>query len=265
MSTQRKRHLAGYKTLIVSFAGLFVLMIGVIGGVVYFSAHSLQDSRQAGPGIQRDSGQPVRITGFQFDHSAEGKKIIRIKADELTVEKMKLGHFSLGIANVAKLKNGVVEMYADLAIRATPPTSGEASRAESNPGGGALKDPAVSFSSLFKEESMPSFGGKKVASIVIEPIQLRVYDRETVLTDITASTANLKLRNREIQFKGAVRLSSNQRVLEAEEMSFHPETGTINVEGDYVLDTADGKFQGKRLEADLLLRERKTGSSKHKN
>jgi hypothetical protein len=257
--------LARHKTLIVLFVFLFVLMIAVIGGVVYFSGQSRQDPHRAGSGIQRDSGQPLRITGFQFDHDAEGKKVIRIRADELTVEKMKLGHFSIGIANVAKLKNGVIEVYGELARKPDPPGSGPASQADLNSGGGVSREPVLSFDNLFKEESLPSFGTKKVASIVIEPIRVQLRDQETVVVQITAASASLKLKNREIQFKGNVRLSANQHSLEAEEMSFHPENGRIKVEGDYLLQSNKDRIRGKRLETDVFLKETSFGSSKLKN
>jgi lipopolysaccharide export system protein LptA len=207
----------------------------------------------------------MQISGFQFDHSVEGRKVIRIRADEFTVEKMKLGHFSLGIVNVAKLKNGVIEVYGESAKKTESPGSGPASKADPNPAGGVSKEPTLTFDNLFKEESMPSFGTKKVASIVIEPIRVQLRDQDTVLVQITAASASLKLKNREIQFKGNVRLSANQHSLEAEEMSFHPENGRIKVEGDYILQSAKGRIQGKRLETDVLLKETRLGSSKLKN
>ena len=237
------------------FPILFILLIVVIGGFIYFRGDFQHPSPPPSPGVARDSGHRMQISGFQFDHSVEGRKVIRIRADEFTVEKMKLGHFSLGIVNVARLKNGVIDLYGELPRKAEATGSEPASKADLNPAGRVSTEPALSFDNLFKEESMPSFGATKVASIIIEPIQLRLWDQETVVVQITAGSASLKLRNREVRFKGNVRLSSNQSALETDGMSFHPENGTIRVEGDYILQTAKGKLRGKGLETDVFLKE----------
>ena len=76
---------------------------------------------------------------------------------------------------------------------------------------------------------------------MIEPIRMQLRDQETVVVQITAGSASLKVRNREVQFKGNVRLIASRNTLEAEAMSFHPESGTIRVEGDYSLQRGKGK------------------------
>ncbi len=95
---------------------------------------------------------------------------------------------------------------------------------------------------------------------MIEPICLRLRNQDVMLAQITAASAVLKLKNREIQFRGKVRLSSSPKILEAGEMSFHPEKGKIRVGGDYVLQSPSGRITGRRLETDVLLKETGPGS-----
>ena len=237
------------------FFSLFLMIL--IGGVAYFiyrDQASKAPEPAPQPPVQRYSRHRLRIGGFQFEGHHEGRRVIRIQADVFTIEKMKLGHLRVGLLNVARLRNGFVDLFGEPlkgggaapGRKDAPQRAGEP---ESAPGG----NPSVAFKNVFQKESLPSFGVKRVASITIEPITLRLHQGGSLVTEITAPSAAIRLRERDILFKGGVRVVSGARVLETQELSLLPGQGKIITHGPALYRTPEGRVEGKALEADIFL------------
>ena len=190
------------------------------------------------------SGHRLQIGGFRYEGNREGKKIISIKADKFTIEKKKLGFFRLGLLNVARFKNAVIDIYGQRIGSGEAPGKSQAD----------TQSAGISFKELFTREALPSFSVKRVSSIIIEPIYLNLYDGRSLISQITASSANIRLRKRDILFEGDVCVKSGSASLKSDHLILMPENGLLRAERHFVLETPEKRLEGERLTTDLFLR-----------
>ena len=198
-------------------------------------------------------GNRLQISGFKFNGHYDGKKIISIKADKFTIEKKKLGFFRLGLLNVARFKNAVIDIYGqrietgEEALPMSAVQAPEKSQADT-------QRSSISFSELFTGEALPSFSVKRISSIMIEPVCLNLYDGKSLISQITASSANIRLRKRDILFEGDVLVKSGLASLKSDHLILMPENGALRAERHFVLETPEKRLEGERLTTDLYLR-----------
>ena len=118
----------------------------------------------------------LKIRGFEFDGIYEGKKVLSIKADKFTIEKRKLGFFRLGLMNVARFENGVIDIYGERehsADDAAPKSPGQRTdRFQIN----SKLSQGMTFKDVFRKESLPSVPIRRISSIMSEPISLNMHD-----------------------------------------------------------------------------------------
>jgi hypothetical protein len=199
------------------------------------------------------SGHRLQIVGFRYEGNREGKKTISIKADKFTIEKKKLGLFRVGLLNVARFKNAVIDIYGqrigtgqDALPMSTAQAPGKPNTHTQNSG--------MSFRELFTGDALPSFSVKRISSIMIEPICLNLYDGESLISQITASSANIRLRKRDIFFEGNVLVKSGSASLKSDHLILMPENGALRAERHFFLETPEKRLEGERLTTDLYLR-----------
>lgn len=195
----------------------------------------------------------VQIKGFQFEGYYEDKRLIKIKADKFTIEKKKLGFFRFGMLNVAKLKDAVIDIYGESTKDAGTPVS-KASRQTAGPSNMESQWPSgITFKDVFQKESLPSFQVKRISSILIEPICLNLHDEKSLITQITANTAIIRLKNRDILFTGDARVVSGSRILQTEKLIFLPEKVILRTEMPFSLNTPEKRIEGDHLKIDIFL------------
>lgn len=195
----------------------------------------------------------VQITGFRFDGHRGDKRVITFKADQFTIEKGKMGPLRVGLWNVATLKNSIIDLYGSSVSGASSSGADIGS-----PPGQAAEKPGVrklELKDVFHHETIPSFGVKKVSSIILEPIQLVLHDEESVVSEISAAYATIRLKERDILFKGSVRVVSGQRTLLTETLSLDPSKGTLRSEEAVFLHGAGGATKNKGIVTDFFLNE----------
>jgi len=195
----------------------------------------------------------VQITGFRFDGYRGEKRVITIKADQFTIERGKIGHLSFGLMNVAKLKNGIIHLYGN----STAGASSSEKALEPNPEREGEEPTArkLELNDVFHNEAMPSFGVKRVTSITLEPIQLILHDEKSVVSEISAAFATIRVKERDILFKGSVRVVSGQTTLLTETLSLDPLKGILRSEDQVFVHEATGAKEIKGIVTDLLLSE----------
>ncbi len=106
---------------------------------------------------------------------------------------------------------------------------------------------------VFHNESIPSFGVKRVASIISEPIQLILHDEASVVSEISAASATIRLKERDIFFKGNVRVLSGARTLLTETLSLDPVKGELRSEDQAVLKSPRQTLENKGIVTDFFL------------
>ena len=227
-----------------------------MGGMVFlFYQHRTSGLQPTPQQIPRyiPPGHRLQIGGFRYDGNREGKKIISIKADKFTIEKKKLGFFRLGLLNVARFRNAVIDIYGERmgsGKDALPMSTAQAPGKPNTP----TQNSGMSFKELFTREALPSFSVKRVSSIMIEPICLNLYDGKSLISQITASFANIRLRKRDILFEGDVCVKSGSASLKSDHLILMPENGLLRAERHFVLETPEKRLEGERLTTDLFLR-----------
>jgi hypothetical protein len=234
-------------------AVLVLLVLLMAGGAGYLYVRV----RSTGPtpmGVKRISPQDtVQIRGFQFVGHHEGRKVLSIKADAFTIEKMRLGHFRLSLLNVARLRNGTIDLYGEWPEkdRSVPsPSSAEGTPSPSK----AQGSDRVTFGDAFLKKSLPSFGVKRVSSITIEPVTVKLHAERHTLTEISAASATIRLKNRDVLFEDEVRVLSGSRQLKAHTLSLMPRDATLESAGPYELTISGNTMRGEGFESDIFLR-----------
>lgn len=196
------------------------------------------------------SDNRMRIQGLSFSGYDQGRRVLEIQADEFTIEKMRLGHFKLSLFNVARLRNGRIDIFG------VPSDPRVERNAASGPGltTHARNTNGVSFAGALNQESLSSFGRTPISSIRAEPVTVSFYNRDRLLTRVSASSSKVDLNKGGITFKGDVSLVSGSREIRAGEVRFIPEEAALEVRGVCEFDTGAERIVSERgLRCDLLL------------
>lgn len=207
----------------------FLFVVVVVGGMTFVHYQHRFSKRQV---VHQDishykhSGDRVKIRGFQYDGHYEGKRIISIKGDQFTIEKKKLSFFRLGLTNVARFKGAVIDIY----------------------GTGRM-----SLEKAFTKEALSSFPAKRISSIVIEAVKLNLHNEKFLVTQISASSATIRFKKRDILFEGNVKVVSGPKSLETARLMLLPESAVIKTDRHFVLKTPERQFDGEHLTTDMFL------------
>ncbi len=119
----------------------------------------------------------------------------------------------------------------------------------------------MTFKGVFSKDVLPSFKAKKISSIVMEPVCVELHDEKTVVTQISADWATIRLKRRDILFKGDVKVVSGPRVLTTSRLSLFPENAIIRCDQHFILKTPEKELKGERLTSDIFLKFNKLYSS----
>ena len=246
---------------LTAFYVFLLLMALGIGAVIYWQ-HGTSRKVENEPG-QNFQKHRLQITGFQFDGHRGGKRVITIKADQFTIEKGKMGPLRVSLWNVAKLKNGIIHLYGS----STSSSEVSSSKTDFGPSlGEEGEKPAVrrlELGDVFNKESIPSFGVKKVSSIISEPIQVILHDEASVVTEISAASATIRIKERDVFFKGNVRVLSGARTLLTETLSLDPVKGELRSEEQVLLQSPRQAVESKGMVTDFFLNIASPSRGKH--
>jgi hypothetical protein len=231
-------------------------MVCILGGLVFLYYHqrgSNDPKTQQRISHYRYPQNRHQIRGFTYYGTHEGKKIISIKADKFAIEKKKLGFFRLGLIDEAIFKNAVIDIYGKREEPVRNSTLRVLSQTTDISGSDVKESQGITFKAVFAEEVLQSFPKKHISSIMIEPISLNLHDENSLVTKITASSASIRLKERDILFEGDVRVVSDTRLLKADKLSMRPEDSVISTDGHFTLKTPEKKWEGQRLTTDIFL------------
>ncbi|OQY12932.1 MAG: hypothetical protein B6I30_03800 [Desulfobacteraceae bacterium 4572_187] len=183
---------------------------------------------------QRYSKHRLNIKGFEFDSLNNGEKMLSIKADNFTIEKKKLGFFRLGLINVAIFENAVIDIYLK--------------RKLSDNRSNFIRDALPSL-----RDALPSFSTKRISSITLKPVCLKLRNRDSLFTQITSKVAIIRLKKHNILFKGNVQVVSGNKRLYTKCLTLLPEESIMKTEQHFILKTAQKKMEGEKLTVDIFL------------
>ena len=181
------------------------------------------------------------ITRFYFNSIVNGRKILSIEADRFSINKKKLGFLSFGLMDVAMFKNATIQIFGKN-IEAKHHT-GQQNQPQS-----------VTFNDILQKDAFHAFSTKRVLSVEMEPVCIKLHDDTAVVTEITANSATIRLKNRDILFKGHVRVISGPKLLTTSQLKLFPENSIIETDRHYILKTNEKQIEGQQLTTDIFLK-----------
>jgi len=176
------------------------------------------------------------IRGFRFEDYCDGKRTISIRADRVRIQKKKVGFFRFGLLSEARFDNTLIHIY------------GRSRHSENKPDAQDL-----TFKGISLKDTLPSFRAKRVSSIVMKPVCMKLHDEKSVVTQISADRAAVRLKRRDILFKGDVEVVSGNKVLKTDRLSLNPETAVIKTQRRFKLKTPEKEWEGDHLTTDIFL------------
>ena len=240
-----------FRTLRLIF--LFLAVVGIAVPIFIYYRHSASvpaDNYKNISHYQQRHLPRHEIRGFSFDSSHDGRKLISIKADRFSIKKKKLGFLSFGLINEAIIDNAIINIYgrSELSEKRFDEKRTDRSTTDIKP------QRNLTFKGVFSKNALPSFQAKKILSIVMKPICVELYDEKSIVTQISAASAVVRLKKRYILFKGNVRVVSGSRVLTTSRLSLFPEKAVIRCDQHFILKTSEKDLEGDRLTSDIFLK-----------
>lgn len=229
-------------------------IVGFVAPVFFYfhyrASNSGQDSREAS--FRRYPKPRLEIKGFRYEGNHDGQKVISIRADKFSIQKKKLGFFRFGLMNEARLANAYIHLYGRSGQTENSEVGGRSGQTEKRSDGYGLQR-NLTFKGIFSKDVFPSFPVKKISSIVMQPVCLELHDEKTVVAKISADSAAIRLKRRDILFQGNVKVVSGTRVLNTDRLSLRPESAVIQTNRPFMLKTPEKQYEGQGLITDIFL------------
>jgi hypothetical protein len=232
-----------FKKLHVYFFSVLIVFIAAMGFFLYRYNSSKRMIVPEADKFYQQMKNRLQIRGFQFSgYNEEGEKVITIRADKFSVQKKKIGFMTTSLFNVANFKNARIDVY------------GQGSRSDQNAVSGLKKQLSnLTFKDAFSKGALPALPVKGISSMIIQPVSLNLYVEKSLVTSISANSASLNMKQREIVFQGNVKVISGERSLVTERMNFFLEKAIIKTESHFILKTGAGQSEGAQLSSDIYL------------
>ena len=245
----------GYNALQIFFWVLILVLL--FGPLLLYHRYRTSTTTQPPEKVTvaRQRSTPVHeIRGFRFSGSHQGRRVIAIRAYRLSIQRRKIGVFSIGLMNEARLQNAEIHLYGVRKKEGPAMTGGGAeggptAAQKSRPGG----NQKLTFGDVFSKDALAGFPAKKITSIVMKPVLVTWHEGEAEMARISAGSAVIRFKSRDILFTRDVRVISGNRELTAGRLSVKPATVSLKVDGAYTLKSPAGVRQGKKLTTDLFL------------
>ena len=111
----------------------------------------------------------------------------------------------------------------------------------------------LTFENVFKKSILPSPILKRVSSIVMKPVIMVFYDDQEIISRVSAESAVIRYKNRDILFSGNVIVTSGPRVLNTEQLRMIPEKATVKTDHPFIIKTPEKQTKGNYLTTDICL------------
>ncbi len=227
-------------SLLVAIGGLGALLIFFLYRGQQLSGKS-QESQF--PSRVQSSDRSV-IRGLRYSVNMGEEASLTIEADEFRVGKKKVGFLRVSLLNEAEIRNARIRI-TKTAAQATPKEplvpQGTASQTRSEQtslppaGNKSGKEPSsllmdsakAVLSEIETSKAFPGMSSKKIVSVKIAPINLRIYEGNDLLLKISAGHAGFDLKNKKIVLRDSVHASSGNESWTGDELNMDPASGTV--------------------------------------
>jgi hypothetical protein len=212
---------------------------------VYFTTRppDIEPSRNKYASHNKNEEINFDLQGFHFISFKKEKKNISINADRLIIQKQSVGFFRFTLLNEVKFTNASVVLY-----ETTPPASATTASSKLKQAKIAhttapdTASETVSFNGIYSEEIFGLFPVKRIASFKLEPVSIELHNNGSVVSRISANSATIRLKQRDMLFEKNVRVDSDNKLLMADNLRFYPNNSTIKIDQNYILDTSQRRW-----------------------
>lgn len=170
----------------------------------------------------------IEINGLQYNLSSMGETSFHLKADRFRIRKKKFGFIRFGLAQEALFENAEISFFCENNFSTLDNISSEL------PEGYSLFSFSNTFSSLGK--TFTSSSTKRLSSLVMAPISVVFYDKNSPVSEIYAKNASFKMKNQEMIFLGDVRMIAGEKHIKTNKLIFSPEEEKIYLPNKFLLE-----------------------------
>ena len=188
----------------------------------------------------------LHMKGVRYDGISDGKKTFTVRADRFTVDKKKVGFFRISALNTVRLVNARIDVYARSPGAPAHTSAAPDTPRDTNPHPGAAPPAAEIGMPLHLPEELTDGtivlpGRAPVTEVVMEPVEIRVYEGEALAAVISASRATVDARNRALVFTGNVHARFGERNMVAQRLTLGVDKNGLRVIG---MEPSSGRSEG---------------------
>lgn len=111
----------------------------------------------------------------------------------------------------------------------------------------------TSFTGLNSDAILGLFPAGNIVSISFKPVCVKFRNGDSEVSRISAESAIISLKTRDILFKDNVNVQSGDRQLRVDSLNFNPDTSMLKTHQNYIYETELGRWRGKALSSDIYL------------
>ncbi|RLB10879.1 MAG: hypothetical protein DRG39_05350 [Deltaproteobacteria bacterium] len=224
-----------------------LVMIAVVGYIY------IRDQEHIPPHSQHKINRYLRqdMRNFCYQSFMGSNQLVSIQADRFTVEKKRLGFFRISLINQARMDNALIEIfsYPSQIHQSHKQDNNLPSRGSSKQKSGAEEEIKLSF----KDYLSPLLKKKKIISVIISPVTIKLYKGKQAIFSISAKRCVANLLRHNIKFKGHVKAIYGARVLKAHHVELDTKARVLKVDSPFTLTENKKTIRGRYLLTDLKL------------
>ena len=226
---------------------IFIILVPalIVVGATLWSLFTLYQSRRAAQSLSSDSISSAE--GWKISRMHGNNKLYDASIESFSVERAKMGPFTIGPLHIARLKNVVLDFHAEglLSLAAARKRSTESGISMAD----ALQD---SFADIRSE---PVFRSRKIRILDIERVALSLWEGEKRAFRISSDQATADRRTGDIIFIGHASLDAGENgSVIAYRIRLVKKTSLFRIDDAFILTRSGKKTEGRGLETDYRLK-----------
>jgi len=213
-------------------------LIILLAGTIYSftpSPHVRQDEPEI-----KSSQHWLEIRDLSYQNFDQDQKYLSLKAERFSIQKKKIGFFRIGLVNIGVFDNAQIDFYLDQ---------------NAEPGRKMDSDDEFFFrhSLTSIDGIMPPYSSNRISSFTLASVSINLINGNNILSTISSDSAVISPGKSGIEFKGNVKVVSNNNILKTKYLFFHPEKHHLQTKNDFTLESADETILGKDITLDMFL------------
>lgn len=196
--------------------------------------------------LNKKDAPVFEIRGGHLCSFRNGKKIIVLNTEKLTIQKRSIGYFRFSLLDELRIENAFIELYDS-----ETDTNNTDTATDTNSTDTAIE--TSSFNGILSKDFLRLFPINRVISIIIEPVCIELHKNNSVVSRMSAETSVVRGKQGDIQLKGNVRIVSKDKTLTTDSISFNPDNSTFSTDQYFTLETPHKRRKGKGLVTNIYL------------